>query len=478
MTLRILTQLNFSAGENPEADSGMRFTARLLRELHRAAGDLHFYVLTPEHLLDLARSHLPSSRMTLIPLSIPPRLHGGDFSFNPLQIYERLNLRTHDIDVLFLNQPETAIAFLNYFNRQTFHLVPAVTYVHWFDTRRPSTPKHRTHHPALLGALSGMAASNAVACNSHHGRELILSEARKWFSAKIVNDLEAKLQVLPPPVAGREMVRPPSYRRRMRRTQRLILVNHRLLRYTGVRQLISSTFPKLWRQRKDFHVALTNPTRVRLPRALLDFPWLTHKTLDPSDYPEQLWRADIVVAPHRATHWSISTLEAVCAGCLPICNREGFFPEMFAPVLKRMPRRSVTLFENYCLYYRQTLTGKISQAIDDLDELKAFRTQLARATRAVYDWSAWTPAWLKMFRLAYDSVPAMADSSPTVRWMVSELKKHPSVSKEEFLRAREWGPKTRALSWTAIRKSLRAFSTDDPQLPELIFKASRKRRAP
>ncbi len=47
MALRVLTQVNYSAGENAEGDSGLAFTAELLRALVRADRDLHFYVLIP-----------------------------------------------------------------------------------------------------------------------------------------------------------------------------------------------------------------------------------------------------------------------------------------------------------------------------------------------------------------------------------------------------------------------------------------------
>jgi hypothetical protein len=473
MTLRILTQLNFSAGENPDADSGLRFTVRLLRELHRADHTLHFYVLTPEKLAGACRCLLPRARITLIPLDLPPRIHGGDFAFNPGQLYSRFDFRKYDIDVLFLNQPETATAFLNFLNRQTFHLLPAVTYVHWFDTRRPSTPKHRTHHPALLGALSGMAASTFVGCNSIHGRARILEQATRWLSSQTASELEKKIRVLPPPVSAREIAKAKPLRRvrRRRRLPSTMLVNHRLLKYTGVRQLIEHVLPELWIVRKDFRVIITNPSRVRLPRKLLTVPWARHRTLPAGEYPRRLWDAAIVLAPHRGTHWSMSTLEAVCAECLPICNREGFFPEMFAPVLERMPEGSAARFDKYCLYYRQQLKAKIVQALGELDTLSEFRSQLARATRATYDWSCWTRSWLQCFYDAYASVPTMSPVNPSMLRIVALLTERRILSKHELLRELRWAPKTRTLAWTAFRKALRAVSRDDPKRPELILEA-------
>src|SRR5947209_2715067 len=112
MALRVLTQVNYSAGENAEGDSGLRFTAALLRQLVRADTELHFYVLTPERDADVWADALTGPRITLVPLALQPRLHGGDFQFDPRALYERFDFRKFDVDVLFLNQPETAPAFL------------------------------------------------------------------------------------------------------------------------------------------------------------------------------------------------------------------------------------------------------------------------------------------------------------------------------------------------------------------------------
>jgi hypothetical protein len=476
MTLRILTQLNFSAGENPEGDSGLRFTARLLKELHRADRRLHFYVLIPEQLDAACRAHLPKSRITLIPLEIPPRTHGGDFAFHPAQLYSRFDFRKYDIDVLFLNQPETAVALLNFLNRQTFHLLPAVSYVHWFDTRRPSTPKQTSHFPAILGALSGMAVSTFVGCNSVHGRDGILEQATRWLSTRAVADLREKIRVLPPPVSAQEIARKKPLRRaawhrKGPKRPASLLVNHRILKYTGVRQLIEHSLPRLWRVRKDFKVLVTNPTRVRIPGSLLRVPWVEHRTLAPQDYARRLWDSDIVLAPHRATHWSISTLEAVCAECLPVCNQEGFFPEMFAPVLQRMPQGSQSRFEKYCLYYRGNLQDKIGQALDELPVLGTFRTDLARATRATYDWKVWTRSWLKLFYDAYATVPSMSPSNPSMKRIMDLIRQRGALSKRDLLNELHWAPKTRTVAWTSFRKVLRTMSRDDAALSELVFEA-------
>src|SRR5271165_6920040 len=116
MAFRILTQVNYSAGENPEGDSGLRFLCGLLPSLLRLDSDLHFYVLVPAKHQATWASCLSHPRITPIPMDLEPRIHGGDFQFSPAELYRKFDCRRFDVDLLFLNQPETAPAFLQFFN--------------------------------------------------------------------------------------------------------------------------------------------------------------------------------------------------------------------------------------------------------------------------------------------------------------------------------------------------------------------------
>lgn len=474
MTIRILTQLNFSAGENPQGDSGLRFTGRLIKEIQFLSDRYFFYVLAPDRTLGALENLLDCPRIRIIPIKTPPRLHGGDFAFDPAALYQDFDFRRLDVDVLFLNQPEMVAPFSNFLNRQMFHLVPTFTYVHWFDTRRPGTPKHRTHHPALLAALAGMAGSTATGCNSCYGRSTIMKFASDWLSTELTANLDRKLKVLSPlfSAGAVEGGKPLAPTRRRHRPHAMLLINHRVLKYTGVRQLIDTVLPRLWEERQDFRVIVTNPSRARLPRLMTDTPWAINGTLSEDQYFHRLWDADIVLAPHRSTHWSISVLEAVGSGCLPICNQESFFQEMFAPVLQRMPRSSEKTFREYCLFFRGNLIRKISRAIDDLETLHDFRMELAHHTCRVYNWASRISEWTEMFEAVYDTVPRMPEGNPTMQRILERLDAQGEMTKAELLRWLRWSPKNRTLAWTAFRKTLRDHARDDPESADLRFRKS------
>jgi len=471
MAFRILTQVNYSAGENPEGDSGLRFLCSLLPSLLRLDSDLHFYVLVPAKHEATWASCLSHPRITPIPMDLEPRIHGGDFQFSPAELYRKFDCRRFDVDLLFLNQPETAPAFLQFFNRQMFHNVPAVSYVHWFDTRRPSTPKQREHIPALLAALTGMLSSAYVGCNSAYAQSAIMNHAAKWFREDVVELLRGRTRILTPGVdVGELMSNHP--RRRKHRERAQILVNHRLLKYTGVRALLTDVFPELWRRRKDFQVVVTNPTRVRLPGVLTKVPWLKLETLTRPDYIRSLWDSDIVVAPHRATYWSMSTMEAICAECVPLMNRESFFAEMLSTPLSRLSAADKDHVEQRWFFFRGSIVDRLSDLIDNLGRERCIAKRLSQHARQIYDWDALGVAWLQIFREAEEAIPVMSQSIPSMGQIIKLIRSEGPISKAEILRRLRWAPKQRALSWTAFRKGLKAIATEDSLKPEAIFQAN------
>ncbi|WP_408903051.1 glycosyltransferase family protein [Methylobacterium radiotolerans] len=466
MALRVLTQVNYSAGENAEGDSGLAFTAELLGALVRADRDLHFYVLIPERAAASWTEALGDDRITCIPVPLLPRMHGGDFQFDPAELYKRFDFRRYDVDVLFLNQPETAPAFLQFMNRQTFHNVPAVGYIHWFDVRRPSTPKHDLHRPALLATLAGLGSMSLVGCNSEYGRKQILAKARTWFNDDFVELLDQRMRILPPAVDVRGLVPRGG---RTSDTPARILVNHRLLKYTGVRALVSDVLPRLWERRQDFHVHLTNPTRVRLPGTMTRAAWLTVETLPRSRYREALRTSDLVLAPHRSTHWSISTLEAICGGCVPLMNVESFLLEMMEPILSGLAPSVRRHVEVRWFYFRSELTNRLCDLLDKLPEEAEVAREVARRAREVYSWEAWTGRWLDVFRAAEGGIPVMSDRNPSLLRVKDLLELNGEISKEAILREFSWAPKQRALAWTSLRKSIQMFAPDDASAPEAVF---------
>ncbi|QMW01490.1 hypothetical protein [Spirosoma foliorum] len=468
MALRILTQINYSAGVNPEGDSGLYFLSKLLLSIVTIEIDIHFYVLVPRRHEQLWGTSLKHQRITPIALNLEPRLHGGSFMFDPADLYTSFDFSRFDIDILFLNQPETAPALLNFLNRQMFNCVPALSYIHWFDTRPPGTPKRETYKPALLGTLSGSLISTLVGVNSQFGKEQIIKQAQIWFNDATIDSLRSKLQVLPPGIDAAEIMSVLKDRGSNSSHCR-ILVNHRLLNYTGVRNLLTKIFPKVWEERGDFSVHATNPSKAILPRAITHKPWLTVATLEKVEYLKLLGDCDIVVAPHKATHWSISTLEAICAGCVPLMNKESFFPEMIEPVLRTMPEVLQKHINERWFYHRGNLASRLTALMDNIGKEKAVASEFAQKAILVYDWKNIANVFKEQFFEMEKTMVSMPEMTPSLRRILEILLEEGSISKYDILQRLRWRPKDRTIAWTAFRKNLKKFCHESADSPDAVF---------
>jgi hypothetical protein len=216
-------------------------------------------------------------------------------------------------------------------------------------------------------------------------------------------------------------------------------------------------------------VHVTNPSRVRLPGAIIDTPWLTAATLARPDYLTLLRQSDIVLAPHRATHWSISTLEAIAAGCIPLMNVESFFPEMMERIFSGLPASTRTHVLNRWFYFRSAFGKRFQDILDNLSEEREVARLVAARARDVYDWAAWATPWLEMFHEAEREIPPMADRNPSLLRIRSLVERDGAASKEEILRELGWAPKQRAVAWTSMRKNLKQAFFEDARQAEVLF---------
>lgn len=471
MTYRILTQVNFSAGENPEGDSGLYFIRDLIHGILDNDKKFHFYVLTPKKHKELWESELNYPRVTVIPIDIAQRSHGGDFQFNPDQILESFNFRKYEVDCLLINQPELVIAYVHLLNKLLFHNVPAVSYVHWFDTRQVNS-KHNIQKPALLSALSGMLISDLVGCNSFYGKKKIIDEARNWFKDSCIDDLQNKIHVLPPGVNTKEI----DFNKGVSNSGKIkkIIINHRLLKYTGVRNLLSDTFPKLWELRNDFVVIVTNPSKVRLPLKIKNVPWLINGNYTRQEYLKLLWECDIVVSPHKATNWSISTLEAMYSGCIPLLNSNSFFPELVNIITENTEANIKEHFREYWFFSKGNLIPKLIHLLENIREEKEIAHELHDPIRAHYDWSVIAKSWIQIFYDIETKTQSIADTNPSFNKILKMVERKGFSSKEEILRELAWGPQSSRLSWSAFRKSLKTLYEEDSLSPEVTYSIPRK----
>lgn len=469
MSYRILVQVNYSSSGNPEGDSGLHFIANLINKILEQNANFHFYVLVPISNSELWKSYLNHPNITCIEMKIAPRSHGGEFQFNPLDIYEIFKLRRYEVDIILVNQPEVANAYYHLFNKLLFHNVPIFSYVHWFDKRSVSS-KNGIHKPILMSALTGMISSEIIGCNSKYGQDLILNTAKNWFKEDILVELKNKFKILPPGFNAKEFdTLSNSSSTHKDSDKKRIIINHRVLKYTGVRDLLTNYFPRLWDIRKDFDVILTNPSKVRLPKSLTASVWLTIATYDRKKYVKVLQSSDIVICPHKATHWSISTLEAIYAGCVPIMNGSTFFKEMIG-TLKLDDREIRRYIESNWFYSGNNLIYKINKALDNIDQGKVYVKELRIPLKENYDWNSIVKQWIDLFIGIDNQAHKISESNPSYKKIVGFINDEGEISKHEILKRLGWGPQSSTLTWSAFRNRLKMNYPDDARDSEVTYK--------
>jgi hypothetical protein len=465
MTLRILDVLNFSNGKNPQADSGVRLQKELIAAVLRRRSDVFFYLLVPTELAGSFRESFPGGNVQVLPAGLLSRQQGGAFSFDVRELASRLDLRRSDIDLLFVNQPELTAPLLDFFNKVHFFDVHSFGYVHWLDWKRSDNVKNRWNLPATLTALTSILLSTVTGCNSRYGKEQILKEAGRWFSAAALERLDGQLIPLWPGVQCREIL---EARTAERFPVKTLIFPFRAQKYTGFKSLVEVHLAGLWRRRRDFRLLLTNPSDYDFVKTYpRRFPFLQVCRLDRREYLQALWKADLVVGCHNgANQWSLAAVEALAAECVPLFNQSSFFPEMLR--LAAPHDRHAALLRRYT-YYRQTFRERLESLLDNLDEERRRVAELSESVRRFYDWDNRVPDWIRCFEAADAASPSLTERSGVIGAIEGLLCRTGGCTKEAILRHLRWHPKSRHISWTRYRKYLRARYAEDSRSPVVAF---------
>ena len=465
MTVRVLDLFNFSNLRNPDADSGVQLQKELISAVLRRRRDFFFYLLAPRELYGSLSTYFQGKQVQVLPYNGLTRQQGGAYHFDPKELSVLLDLRKIDIDVLFLNQPELAPAFLDYFNKVHFFDVHSLGYIHWMDWKRSDNTKNRWNIPGNLTILTSILVSKATGCNSQYGKYRILREAGRWFREETVLEMDRKLTPLYPGVHSREILKARS---RSRNNIKTIVFPFRTQKYTGFKSLVEVHLTRLWKKRRDFRLVLTNPSDYDYIKKYPErFPFLEVRHLDRKEYLEALWKADIVVGCHNgANQWSLAVVEAMAAECVPLLNRSSFFREMLAHVV---PTHKAEAILGRHTYFRSTFPRQLEALLDNLPEERRRFRSLASRIRKFYDWESRVGDWIECFELVDEACGSVTAKSKIIRRLVRYIRKEQHCSKAQILRYLDWHPKSRQIPWSRYRNYLRGIFEEDSTSAEVSF---------
>ncbi len=465
MAIRILDVLNLSNRRNPLGDSGVRLQKELIECLSRRRPDFFFYLLIPKEMVDALRPLFTTSNVELIPSGCISRQQGGAYHFDVREMKETFDFLDFDVDVLFINQPELTPAFLNYFNKVHFFDVHSLGYVHWMDWRHYDNVKNRWNIPTNLSALTSILLSEVTGCNSEYGKNRILQQAARFFNETVMEEIQRKLVVLRPGVNVREIQRARSDRRHRLKT---LIAPYRTQKYTGFKSLVEIHLARLWKQRKDFQLILTNPSAYDYTKRYRErYPFVRVRSFTREEYLEALWEADIVIGCHPgASQWSLALTEALAADCVPLLNQESFLQELLLCPLD--PAEHASVLQRY-FYYRGNFGKKLSRLLDNLGEERRRFQALSKRIRRFYDWEQRAGDWISVLDRVDGVSPRLKGATPITRNIDRLLRSHGVCSKRAILDSLAWHPKSRYISWTRYRKYLRENYQENPHSPEVAF---------
>jgi len=256
-----------------------------------------------------------------------------------------------------------------------------------------------------------------------------------------------------------------------------LIAPYRTQKYTGFKSLVEVHLARLWPQRKDFQLVLTNPSAYDYVRRYADrYPFVKVRDFSRKEYLRALWEADIVVGCHPgASQWSLAVVEALAADCIPLLNQEGFLKEMLLDALPEAKR--VEALEKY-FYYRGTFDKKLNRLLDDIGRERTRAKEIGKCVRTVYNWENRIDEWIRVFERADNASGELRSATRVSRKIDTLLQTTSACSKNMILRSLDWHPKSRYISWTRYRKYLRLHYVEDSGSPAVIFRPIRRPSVP
>lgn len=454
--------MHYSTAERPDHDSGVQFACGLLPEL-RAKLDAHIYLVTPLAVASYLRTRLPCAGFTFLTVEQPAYQRGGGFYMNPVELDRLIEHRSYDFDLALINTPESTCAYADYFNKRKFYEIPVITYVHWLPWRRDSAQKTSALAPTRLAASAGLAASDLVICNSKYGAERIRELVNQYSGPTV----DIPLTHIPPGVS----LIPKRHPRSGDAARPLTLVfPHRPLRYTGFRTLERTVLPS-WsgleeRAGRRLTLVLTNPSgNPRINRLSERYPFVDVVDLAREKYLKLLSESDVVLGLHTGENqWSLSLVEALCAGCVPFVNSKSFYPEL----LRCLDLDSDDHLLQSLFYYKGTILDRLGSLLEQFEEVQGRLADRLGRVQLAYAWDTISARWVAEIQQLMSSRPVVDANSKSLARIRAILSEGPA-SKAQILRQLRWHPSSRHILWTRYRTRLLEDFDDPPLSSECVF---------
>jgi len=393
---KILVYPNITFRKDLEKDSYVVVLGNIIREINKIRDDFHWTILSPE-LIPSLDFHNTEQRI-VSQLNYPNSMR---MSFPFKEVYDAVNWRHEDYDIIYTHLPEHTGQLKNLFYVTT-NIRPAIVgYTHWTEFKEITNYAYQV---GLALNIIGLLEQEKCGVNTQAQKDLILKNAEEYFNKDVVEKLD---KVLEPHYLGWET---PNYKKQTT-DKNIIVYNHRPHTYKNYPWFLEQ-MDKLWEQRQDFEVWVP----------LADKKEKDYMTIDKYDrygYFSKLSSCKVgVCCKQKYEGWAVSATDGMSVGVPYMFSDDGSYHE---------------LADEAGIYYKDS--DEFLELMNKTLDNKKFRNEYSEKSLQRFEDSKWNKQILKindMFQSAIDSFKVF-DKSNVYDKMIKFIRSKKSVTKNEIM---------------------------------------------
>lgn len=328
---------------------------------------------------------------------------------------------TYDYDLIWNNTPEIGFELLSYSIAKGTYC-PMINYSHWLPSlvNKPIRANYLKGQREQL-VMEAKYFYNYILAhknynNSAWGTKLLKKEFENISGAPWHEEVIESIKPLYLSVDHEEidMFKP----KELKKFEVPVLVfNHRANVYTGYTEFFRAV-EKIIKLRPNlkFKIYLTCVGEVDRSSKfdIADEYFLYKESLPFPKYIETLWRSHIQIGAHTGDNqWSMSFLDGMFSGLIPIYKKGHFFDEMFA---------GLSDINEYGFNdYEDDLVGKLIYMIENIDYFQKKNQVIFDHFRNHWTWDNLIPAWADAFIDAYNQTRRYKDSNKMSSLNIEEI---------------------------------------------------------
>jgi glycosyltransferase involved in cell wall biosynthesis len=320
---RILVWPNITFYKDLTQDSFVQTIHRMIVELKKIRDDIHWDLILPDKPEVVYIFNYENVKVHRIPWPSFIQSTRGHFdTFVIDKITEHGNWNFEDVDLIFSHLPESTWNLVNHLGNRWHHIPPILTYSHWFDFSTICNWKY----PAFMRECEGVSLSEKCYVNTESQKQLVLSEAKEYFSEQFVEDkLNSKIEPFHLPVLDNEVQNDINTN-----TEKIIVFNHRTKIYKDFNNIVNKVLDPLWEKRKDFKVWIPLFDIQTISNSWKHRDYIDNTKYDKKGYYKQLKKCRVGISPkQKYAGWSVATTDGMMNGCPFIMYDADYYKELY-----------------------------------------------------------------------------------------------------------------------------------------------------